>query len=98
MALNQYIFHLFHKGDPSVGIWDANTTVAVTSDFEYDQDDLQGFKEGLADMFDIPVKHVQTQAEFDEQQKLMRAEELEMDRSEEEFRKQIDDDQNYSFI
>lgn len=98
--MNQYTFHLFHKGDPSVGIWDANTTVTVTSDFQYDQDDLQSFKESLADMFDVPVKYIQTQAEFEEQQKQEREYEKSMDDAEESLRKEIDgyNEDNFTFI
>lgn len=92
---NRYVFVVNDRGDPSVGINASSHRVVIETDYKFDNpEDTAMFKQTISEIFDTRLKAVQTEAEFIKEQKMVAEWEKDMDRSEEEFRNQIDKDDN----
>lgn len=89
MKTNTYIFHINDPGDPSVGINPSYSKVTIETPLELDDDILEDYKPLVGEMFDVRVKNVMTDQQFEAEQKAMRDWKKEMDNAEEEFRNEI---------
>lgn len=70
---NKVILHVNDPGDPSVGISPVNSTVAIQTELMIDDEFIvEVIKPSVAEMFDVPLKRVQTQEEYEADQKVFR--------------------------
>jgi hypothetical protein len=56
-------FHIFIKGDPSVGIFDDHATIAIKDSLCYEQQDVDNLRKSIASIYDVTSKSVKTELE-----------------------------------
>ena len=64
MSDDKIIFHIENYGDPSVGISGFKAMVTLNDPIGYDEEDIQFMKGMFADHYDVPIKQVHTDAEW----------------------------------
>lgn len=85
-------FYVDDKGDSSVGIWPRTHTINFeTFDREFDAPDfILDIKQALSELFDVSLKVVFTEDEWENDQRAEIEYEREMDSSDEEARRMLD--------
>lgn len=75
----KHIFHVHSPGDPSVGIFPAYGTIIFDTNVILGEEEIKLWKEFIGEFFEVTPKHVLTDEEYLEEQRLLREEETKLE-------------------
>lgn len=75
----KHIFHVHSPGDPSVGIFPAYGTIIFDTNLILGEEEIKLWKEFIGEFFEVAPKHVLTDEEYLEEQRLLREEETKLE-------------------
>lgn len=75
----KHIFHVHSPGDPSVGISPAYGTIIFDTNLILGEGEIKLWKEFIGEFFEVAPKHVLTDEEYLEEQRLLREEETKLE-------------------
>lgn len=73
------IFHVYHQGDRSVGIFPAHGTIIFDTNLVLGEEEVNLWKEFIGEFFEVASKYVLTDEEYQEEERLIREEERKLE-------------------
>lgn len=73
------IFHVYHQGDRSVGIFPAHGIIIFDTNLVLGDEEIKLWKEFIGEFFEVAPKYVLTDEEYQEEERLIREEETKLE-------------------